>query len=275
MNLFARLSENERLDYFVETGQRMGLSPQMVEKDFWVCWVLEKLFSLDDVGPTLIFKGGTSLSKAYSLIERFSEDVDLSIDRASLGFAGTDCDPEADIGSNERKRRIERLREACQMRIVNHLMPALASVVAISLGTTEGWKLTIDESDPDAQTLLYAYPTTTKADRDRYIRPEVKIEMGARSDHWPSEQTTIASYTALHFSAAFESPSFQVKVLAPERTFWEKATLLHAEYHRPADKTTPNRLSRHYYDQARLIEAGLGEKATINLELLDRWFGTR
>ncbi len=139
MNLFARLSENERLDYFVETGQRMGLSPQMVEKDFWVCWVLEKLFSLDDVGPTLIFKGGTSLSKAYSLIERFSEDVDLSIDRASLGFAGTDCDPEADIGSNERKRRIERLREACQTRIVDHLMPALASVVTTSLGTTEGW----------------------------------------------------------------------------------------------------------------------------------------
>jgi hypothetical protein len=149
-------------------------------------------------------------------------------------------------------------------------MPTLSSAVRDSLGTTDGWSLAMDESDPDGQTLLYVYPTVTKIVKDQYIRPEVKIEMGARSDHWPSEQTAITPYVALQFPAAFKLASFTAKVLAPERTFWEKATLLHAEYHRPGAKTMPKRLSRHYYDLARLIEAGLGEKAIAMLKLLDR-----
>ena len=94
MDEFIRQPSEERRVYFEQTAARMRLSPQIVEKDFWVCWTLKELFGLPDIGGTLIFKGGTSLSKIYRMIERFSEDIDVSLDRGSLGFGG-ESDPEA------------------------------------------------------------------------------------------------------------------------------------------------------------------------------------
>lgn len=270
MNRFVGLSSKERHEYFIETGANMNLSPNIVEKDFWVCWVLEKLFAMHELSDSLIFKGGTSLSKAYRLIERFSEDIDISIDRATLGFGNEDNDPEADVGSNERQRRIKRLGEACCEVINNIVIPEIKTLIEKELGTCDGWSVLVDEDDPDLQTILYYYPTVAASGPGAYMKPAVRIEMGARSDNWPSETVDIASYVAQHFSGAFDAPVFPVKVLAPERTFWEKATLLHAEYHRPQAKTAPNRLSRHYYDMARLIQAGLGEKAVAGIELLHR-----
>ncbi len=270
MDQFVRLSGDERRLYFVQTAERMRLSPQIIEKDFWVCWTLRELFGLTDIGNKLIFKGGTSLSKAYKLINRFSEDVDLAIDRTCLGFDSEAFDPEADISSNERRRRIDRLKEACQNKIANELRPMMIKSIEAALGGVQGWSLTVDDEDVDLQTLLFAYPTSTPDVKGTYIRPAVKIEMGARSDHWPSDQVQITSYVAEQFPAAFETPDFVVKVLAAERTFWEKATLLHAEYHRPMDQRIPLRLSRHYYDTSRLILSGIGDKPAASLELLKR-----
>ena len=270
MDRFVRLSSDERRLYFVQTAERMRLSPQIIEKDFWVCWTLRELFALPDIGSMLIFKGGTSLSKAYRLIERFSEDVDISMDRAGLGFGDEASDPEAVISGNERRRRINRLKEACQHKIVDELKPMMIKTIEAALGDAQGWSLTVDEDDRDRQTLLYAYPSSLPETTGAYIRPAVKIEMGARSDHWPSDQVRIAPYVAERFPAAFETTDFIVKVLAAERTFWEKATLLHAEYHRPPDKEIPLRLSRHYYDTSRLILSGTGEKATGRSGLLQR-----
>jgi len=270
MNRFVRLSSEEQHQYFIEASARMNLSPYIVEKDFWVCYVLEKLFSVHDLGNSLIFKGGTSLSKAYRLIERFSEDIDISIDRNTLGCDRDGNDPEANVGSNERQRRIERLSEECRKVVNDILVPELIALITTALGTGDDWSLSMDEEDPDFQTILFAYPTIAASGPRAYIKPAVKIEMGARSDNWPSERVEIISYVAQHFPEAFDAPAFPVKVLAPERTFWEKATLLHAEHHRPQTKAAPNRLSRHYYDVARLIQAGLGEKAVAGIELLDR-----
>jgi hypothetical protein len=270
MDQFVRLSDDERRLYFVQTAERMRLSPQIIEKDFWVCWTLRELFALPDIGSMLIFKGGTSLSKAYRLIERFSEDVDVSMDRAGLGFGDEASNPEADISGKERRRRIDRLKETCQRKIVDELRPMMIKTIAAALGDAQGWSLTVDEDDPDRQTLLYAYPPSLPEAAGAYIRPAVKIEMGARSDHWPSDQVRIAPYVAEQFPAAFGTTDFIVKVLAAERTFWEKATLLHAEYHRPPDKGIPLRLSRHYYDTARLILSGIGEKAVSRPGLLQR-----
>jgi hypothetical protein len=227
------------------------------------------LFGLPDIGSTLIFKGGTSLSKVYGLIERFSEDIDVSLARVSLGFGG-EADPEAGGSAKEQGRRLERLRQACQEKIVGNLKPAFEKDIATKFGQESGWSVTVDEADPDRQTLLYAYPSSWQDRTAGYVRAAVKIEMGARSDHWPSRQAEISSYVAQQFPSAFRAPAFTVKVLAAERTFWEKATLLHAEYHRPANKTMPLRLSRHYYDLSRLIQSGLGDKAAEDLELLRR-----
>ncbi len=270
MDQFVRLPGDERRLYFVQTAERMRLSPQIIEKDFWVCWTLRELFGSPEIGSKLIFKGGTSLSKAYKLINRFSEDVDLAIDRSCLGFDSEAFDPEADVSGNERRRRIDRLKEACQNKIANELRPMMIKSIEAALGEVQGWSLTVDHDDIDLQTLLFAYPASTPDVKGAYIRPAVKIEVGARSDHWPSDQVQITSYIAEQFPAAFETPDFVVKVLAAERTFWEKATLLHAEYHRPLDQRIPLRLSRHYYDTSRLILSGIGDKAAVHLELLQR-----
>lgn len=270
MDRFIQLSDDERRRYFVQTAERMRLSPQIIEKDFWVCWMLRELFALPNIGSMLIFKGGTSLSKAYRLIERFSEDVDVSLDRAGLGFGDVASNPEAVISGKERKRRIDRLKAACQHKIGDELRPMMITTIRAALGDAQGWSLTIDEGDPDRQTLLYAYPSSLPETTGAYIRPAVKVEMGGRSDHWPSDQVRIAPYVAERFPAAFETTDFIVKVLAAERTFWEKATLLHAEYHRPPDKEIPLRLSRHYYDTSRLILSGIGGKITGHPGLLQR-----
>jgi hypothetical protein len=269
MDQFVRLPQDERSLYFVQAAERLRLSPQIVEKDFWVCWTLQALFALPGLGAALIFKGGTSLSKVYQLIERFSEDIDVSIDRASLGFGGTQ-DPAAVASGKERGRRIDRLKTACQHAVAAEVQPALAEVIQQAGGNARDWPLRIDEDDPDRQTLLFGYPTPGATAAQAYLRPVVRIEMGARSDHWPSVQSQITPYVAEAFPAAFGAPAVTVKVLAATRTFWEKATLLHAEHHRPLDKTMPLRLSRHYYDLARLISAGIGEQATADLELLQR-----
>ena len=269
MDQFIRLPGEERQLYFVQTAERMRLSPQIIEKDFWVCWTLKELFALPGVGGTLIFKGGTSLSKVYRMIERFSEDIDVSIDRASLGFGGQ-SDPEANVSRKERQRRIDRLKEACQRKITDEVQPAMAKVIESKCGSARDWSLVLDEDDPDRQTLLYTYPSRLPAVPGRYIRPAVRIEMGARSDHWPSDHAPISPYVAQQYPAAFGAPEFVAKVLAAERTFWEKATLLHAEYYRPPGKEMLPRLSRHYYDMSRLIVSGLGGKAMSNVELLQR-----
>jgi hypothetical protein len=129
MDRFVRLPGQERRRYFEQTAERMGLSPQIIEKDFWVCWTLRKLFALPDMGDMLIFKGGTSLSKAYRLIERFSEDIDLSLNRVNLGFGDEASDPEKEISGKERQRRLDRLKEVCQRKIADELRPMMIGAI--------------------------------------------------------------------------------------------------------------------------------------------------
>ena len=125
MDAFAQLPASERRIYFEQTAARLGVSPQIVEKDFWVCWTLKQLFVLPDIGPHLIFKGGTSLSKVFRIIERFSEDIDVSIERGFLGFGG-DNEPEAGGSNKEKQRRIEALMAACQQKIEGALLARVA-----------------------------------------------------------------------------------------------------------------------------------------------------
>jgi hypothetical protein len=240
-----------------------------MEKDFWVCWTLKEMFRLPAIGEHLIFKGGTSLSKAFGLIERFSEDIDVSIDRGFLGFSGVN-EPEAGTSNKEKQRRIEALKVACQQRISGELLPAFEAAVRARVRPKEKWSLRPDADDPDKQTLLFDYPTSFGPEAAGYIRRAVKIEMGARADHWPCETRTVTPYVAEQFPKGFQKAHGTVKVLSAERTFWEKATILHAEYHRPADKAAPERLSRHYCDFYELVRKGVAVSATAQLDLLGR-----
>ena len=269
MDDFAKLKPEERRIYFEATATARNIQAQIVEKDFWVCWTLQELFRLPTIGGHLIFKGGTSLSKVFKIIERFSEDIDISIDRGFLGFGGAN-EPEAGTSNKEKQRRIQALITACQQKISGELQPSLESDIKTKIGRREQWALRQDNDDPDQQTLLFEYPTTFPQETSRYIRRAVKIEMGARSDHWPCETKTVTSYVAEQFPKGFREPSCAIKVLSAERTFWEKATILHAEFHRPAEKAIPERFSRHYHDFCELIRKGVAPEAVQRLDLLDR-----
>jgi len=269
MDDFAKLKPAERKIYFEGTATPRNMQAQIVEKDFWVCWTLKELFRLPEIGEHLIFKGGTSLSKVFKVIERFSEDIDVSIDRAFLGFGGPN-EPEAGASNKEKQRRIEALRTACQQKIAVDLLPALDAAVKSKVGKTEKWALRLDNDDPDKQTVLFDYPTSFAPDAAGYIRRAVKIEMGARADHWPCETKTVTPYVAEQFPKGFREPSCAIKVLSVERTFWEKATILHAEFHRPTEKPMPKRFSRHYSDCYELIRKGAAKSAAAKLDLLAR-----
>lgn len=269
MDDFVKLKPEERSIFFEETARPRNMQAQTVEKDFWVCWTLKELFRLPKIGEHLIFKGGTSLSKVFNVIERFSEDIDVSIDRGWLGFGGAN-EPEAAASNKEKQRRIDALKTACQQRISSALQPALNEAIGAKAATSENWSLRPDADDPDQQTLLFDYPSCFTPDAAAYVRRVVKIEMGARADHWPSEIKTVTPYVAEQFPNAFREPNCEVKVLAAERTFWEKATILHAEFHRPTDKALPARFSRHYADFYALIRKGVATTATAKLDLLAR-----
>jgi hypothetical protein len=269
MDAFAQMPAGERRTYFEQTAARLGISPQIVEKDFWVCWTLKELFAPPDIGPHLIFKGGTSLSKVFKIIERFSEDIDVSIERGYLGFGGGN-EPEAGGSNKEKQRRIEALKAACQRKIEGDLLPALTKVIQSKTPGNEQWRLRSDDSDPDGETLIFEYPQISRFETAGYVRRVVKIEMGARADHWPCEARPVSPYVAEEFPKAFQQVSCSVKVLSAERTFWEKATILHAEYHRPSDKAMPDRFSRHYCDFYELIRKGVAKTAGAQLELLAR-----
>ncbi len=127
MDSLLQLSQSQRVQLFEETARQTGMQPVIVEKDLWVCWTLQELFRLPVIGEHLIFKGGTSLSKVFKVIERFSEDIDVSIERTFLGFGGGN-EPEADGSNKEKQRRIEALRSACQQKIADELHSCPAGV---------------------------------------------------------------------------------------------------------------------------------------------------
>jgi hypothetical protein len=261
---YLKLNRRERAELLDDVSRKRNLAPAILEKDYWVCLTLGALFSLPEIGEHLVFKGGTSLSKVYGLIDRFSEDVDVSFHRDYLGF-GDDRDPELATSNKQQKQRIEDLQAACIACIEEKLLPALSEKIASILQTTEGWKIEGDPQDP--QTLLFQYPQAG-ASALSYIKPSVKIELGARSDHWPQETHGIRAY----LGDVLELPIglATIQVLAAKRTFWEKATLLHAECHRPADKPMPARYARHYHDLARLANSPVAEKALADVELRKR-----
>ncbi|MDF2117575.1 nucleotidyl transferase AbiEii/AbiGii toxin family protein [Roseiarcaceae bacterium H3SJ34-1] len=265
---------SDRQALFGQTGAALGIANAIAEKDFWVCWTLKRLFEFRKEGaPTLVFKGGTSLSKAFGAIRRFSEDIDLSFDRTDLGYTGK-RDPERDgLTRKAASKLIDALGADVEKHIAEALLPALHNTIAAHLKepAIAGWKLEIDGADP--QTVNFHYPTAL-SDGDyadmAYITPRVKLEFGARGDPWPTEERSIHPYAADEFPNFFEEPSCTVTVLSVRRTFWEKATALHAEYHRPAETPTPQYFSRHYYDVAMLLDTDEGKAASTDFDLLDQ-----
>jgi hypothetical protein len=149
------------------------------------------------------------------------------------------------------------------------LQPTLVQRLAATLGSA-GWRLEVDPDMADGQCLLFHYASVFPPGSAGYIPPRVKIELGARSDDWPAEAKILTPYVLEQFPALGREPSVAVRVLASERTFWEKACLLHEETFRPANKPRKLRMARHYYDVWCLLQAGVGEKALADMDLFKR-----
>lgn len=268
MNAILAQTPEERRIACLQVEERMGLQAASVEKDFWVCWILRGLTTLPGIGEHLTFKGGTSLSKGWGLIERFSEDIDIVVDREMLGFGG-DASPEKAPSKKQRGKRLDALKDKCRDWVQGPLKAALAERITAALGAA-GWQLEVDPDADDGQCLLFHYPTAFAEAQPGYVPPRVKIEMGARSDDWPDEERPIQPYLAQHVPTLADGAEFPVNTLTAERTFWEKAMLLHEETFRPDDKPRNLRMSRHYYDLWCLIERGVADRAAADKDLFRR-----
>ncbi|MBI5761168.1 MAG: nucleotidyl transferase AbiEii/AbiGii toxin family protein [Planctomycetales bacterium] len=270
MDGVAKLPQDERRLYFEQAAVRMGrLTPQLIEKDFWVCWILRRVFRLAEFHDHLTFKGGTSLSKVYQAIERFSEDIDLSIERGFLGFGG-ERDPEQGLTGNEQRRRIHALRDACQQAVARRFHPQLKDAISEQLGETGNWQLSLDTDDPDSQSLLFHFPLAVIDRVSPYFAQSVKLEIGARSDHFPIEAATVRPYLSDAIPETCDDCDVALRVLAGERTFWEKATILHSLCHQDISKPIQQRQSRHFYDLFQLANHRIGQAALQSIELLER-----
>jgi len=268
MDKFARTSRENRQLVFQETASRKGTSPQIAEKDFWVCWTLKRLFSLDRFGDYFVFKGGTSLSKVYGVIERFSEDIDVAIQRHLL--VDTEDGEFAKMSVKKRDSNVKALDDKCKKLIQSEILKELQTSIESQLGNS-GWTLEVDSDDPFGQTILFKYPNGNNSDGPtglEYVRSIVKIELGARPTNEPSETHSIRPFVAEQFPNQFQDPEVALKVLAAERIFWEKATILHDLFHRQPEYVGRERFSRHYYDLYQLSRHGWASKALEKVEIL-------
>ncbi|MDY0206922.1 MAG: nucleotidyl transferase AbiEii/AbiGii toxin family protein [Pseudomonas sp.] len=253
MDRIARAQATQRAELFSETAARMSITAAAAEKDFWIVWTLQQLFSLPHWANRLRFKGGTSLSKAYGLIERFSEDIDLILDWNSL----TEQEPTAERSNTKQQQLNRSINTAAQLVICEELLPAIQAVVAPIC------KAMLDEYGP--HTINIEYPALFASG---YLRPVVRLEIGPLAAMLPFGSSMIKSYSAEYFPLVFEQPSVLVPTIKAERTFWEKATILHAEAHRPIDKRLPARYARHYYDVHRMAATAVAEQALADTCLL-------
>lgn len=276
MDDFARRPADERRAFFAEAAARRDLTPLIVEKDFWVCWTLRRLMGLPQLAKVLTFKGGTSLSKAFGIIKRFSEDIDLTINRAAPLLGEVASPMASDISGKERERRGKALSAAAQEWVATILLPTLAQAIEEALGSREGWSIEADPDDRDRQTVLFNYPASSGygldyganyGGRTGYVQPRIKLEFGARGDPEPYEQRDILPYVAEDFPGEVPDSATTVPTLALARTYWEKATILHALHH--SGKLRPG-LSRHYYDVFMLDASGVTEQALAQRELLEQ-----
>ncbi len=249
MNKIPHLSAEQRAEMIRETAGRIQLTPSAVEKDFWVVWVLDKLFQSKLLADKIIFKGGTSLSKVFGLIRRFSEDIDLILDWNEV----VKEDPNLERSKNKQDKFNKSVAVLSRDYIATVFLP---EVVRVLDGVCSA---EIEEGAPDV--INIRYPSGFESN---YLRPEIRLEIGPLALWVPNSEYEIKSYVAETFPATFDEPSCRVMAIKAERTFWEKATILHAEAFRPESKSVPLRYSRHYYDLAMMAADPRVKKAAFD-----------
>lgn len=256
---FYTIANAEKAAIFSEVAAQKGMKPFAVEKDWWVSRTLEIIFQMP-IAAHLVFKGGTSLSKAWKFINRFSEDIDLAIDKDFFdGYKG-------EIS----KTQIGKLRRVAGVYTTGAFFEELKQ--AFETKGFSGLNFVVIEardSDQDPRVLEIYYPNVI-ADDSEYILPRVQIEVSCRSLREPFTTQKFGSLVdEFYADKDFAEPLFEVPTVNAERTFLEKLFLLTEEFHRPTEKMRVDRLSRHLYDIYHLTKAGIAEKAISDKELYE------
>ena len=276
------LSPAEQAEVLTEAGGRLGIQPLMVEKDFWVCWTLRVLFSSPELAPHLFFKGGTSLSMVYGAISRFSEDIDLGIAPAAFGVDERELNEAP--STTKRHKEFEALLSVCAERVRGDLREALIERMRDTPGGESIQEASLEyeyDAGSKSPTLLFRYPTVLTSEDD-YVRKVIKLEFGSLTNQRPIGKHTATTLLDRALPGIHEDVSAEVVALEVERTFWEKATILHSEAHRPLESPLRDRTARHYADFASLWDHAAKDAALARPDLLldvalhkSRFFRTR
>lgn len=263
MEAFIKLSAEERNLYCRQAPERMKipLPSAVIEKDFWICWTLKILNEIPELKGNITFKGGTSLSKAWGLIERFSEDIDIAINRRVFGQEPPHGVEDAE-SNRQRKIRLEQLEQKSASFIKESLLPQLQLKIAEHV--QEKFELRIVQKGNEIN-FEFEYPGTLKNELGGLL-PVVLIELVPRADEIPNEERTITPIIHEVYGDLLGEGSFSVPTLATERTFLEKLLFIHETLE--GFNKGSERKSRHYYDLLKLYQAGVFNKIKSNPELL-------
>jgi len=256
-NIF-ELQKEDLSEIFTQTAFKLGMGlPSIVEKDFWVVKLLQLLFVEKDFLKHHVFKGGTSLSKCFGLIQRFSEDVDITISKKFLGFDES-VEDVSEMGSKQRKRYFDALLRGAENHV--HKISRMLFEKLQSQCHYSDWRIYIDSEDQ--QKIIFEYPKALALSmypEDSYVKPKIVLEFGCRGELEPSTFVNVMTYAEEAFSHIFSKSDIVVNALSLERTFWEKITLLHMLAHQDDEKPLQSRMARHYYDVYMLSKSGVGK----------------
>lgn len=259
MNNWLDLTEQQQIDLFNQLNAMTGIQSQAIEKDAWVTLVLRMIFN-SEIGKHLVFKGGTSLSKGYKLIERFSEDIDIAIDRKYLGFEG-----------ELTKGQIRKLRRKSHDFVSTKVVEILTNQLNDYGINNELFEIIVENtkiSDQDPEIIKINYKSVFE--EISYLPNRVLIELGARSLLEPFSQVQIKSIIDENYTdAEFSENNFNVNAVIPEKTFLEKIILLHEEFNKPDEKIRHERMSRHLYDIGQIINTEFGQRAITDNTLFN------
>lgn len=259
MRSIAKLNSQDRQELFSATAAKMNISEAIIEKDFWVCFTLDYLFHICKWKNAFAFKGGTSLSKAYDLIERFSEDIDLILDWRVLGYGVSE--PWENRSNTKQLQFIGDSRD----RLFRFLRYEFLPVFQEDMKTLVNEEYSVYISEDDAGTVRFVYPRSFS---DSSILNEIRLEIGAMAAWTPTQTVSIRSYASIYYPQVFENPTTEILTTTAERSFWEKATILHQEAFRPEGSVVPARYSRHYYDLYCMSKFPVKENAVRDSRLL-------
>lgn len=235
----AKLPPSEREILFRNSAAKTGMNAAVIEKDFWVCLTLDYLFHHSKWRNQFAFKGGTSLSKVYNLISRFSEDIDLILDWRALGYSKDE--PWEDRSNRKQQKFIDDSRDRLFAFLKDDFTPAFRD----SMSEIIGAEAHVFIKEDDDGTVCFEYPGNLK---DESILRVIRLEIGALAAWTPTKMAKVKSYAAECYPDVFDLAESPILTTTAERSFWEKATILHQEAFRPEGSMVPERYSRHYYD---------------------------